>query len=619
MNNTDKKALSPEELLQQNEQLQKENEKVNKRLERVIQQGDRQHKQFEKLNEKLETYIDVIDDHVISISLDKNREVTTVSTAFSNAFGFKAKELLGSNYGILLYKDDYEKVDVELYDATASQQPWNGEIRFKNKSDQLIWTNTIITPVYDEEHLSGFTLISEDVSKDKELKELKTKELAKKKYDQNMLEFMSSKSSAILQRTSNSFSYVIWIILATVIWLIVWANYAQLEELTRGHGKIIPTQQVQKIETFDNARVEEILVNEGEYVKKGQLLLKFNNIENSSNFDQNSLRLEELQAKSKRLKLESGLILSNSAPLLQNSSSPTVKNEWELYISNVQQLNLKTSAMREKIEQKKSELDEAVKKETQLQRNYKLLEREVKIKEEMAQEKIISEVEFIQLVRQKNDLAQEINQVRNVMMRAKSSIAELEKNRQEMILDFQNKSKKELQDVLSEISKLTQEHQSLNEKLTRTQLISPVNGVIKKMYVNTIGEVAQAGTTVFEIVPSEEKMIGEVKIAPEQIAYIKIGQDAIMKFSAYDYNVYGGIKAKISYISADTILEPDDGKFYYIVRLDMEKDYVGKIDNPLPVKVGMTADVDIIHGKKSIMDYILKPILKAKQSALTEK
>lgn len=619
MNNIDKKALSAEELLQQNEQLQKENEKINKRLERVVQQGDRQHKQFEKLNEKLETYIDVIDDHVISISLDKDRNIITVSTAFSKVFGFKGKELLGSNYEILLHKDDYEKVDVELYDAVASKQPWHGEIRFKNKSDQLVWTNTIITPVYDEEKLSGFTLISEDVSKEKELKELKTKELSKKKYDQNMLEFMSSRSSAILQRTSNSFSYVIWIILATVLFGIIWANYAQLEELTRGTGKIIPSKQVQKIETFDNARVEQILVSEGDKVQKGQLLLKFNNIENSATLNQNSLKLEELQAKVKRLELESRLAPSNSAKILQNSSSPTMMNEWALYNSNLQQINLKTSAIGEKIEQKKSELDEAVKKKSQLEKNYRLLEREVKIKEAMAQEKIISEVEFIQLVRQKNDLAQEINQVKNVMMRARSSISELSQNRQEIELDFVNKARKEYQDVLSEIGKLSQEHHSLDDQMSRTQIFSPVSGTIKKIYVNTIGEVVQAGTALFEIVPSDEKMIAEVKIVPEEIAYLKIGQDAEMKFSAYDFNIYGGIKAKISYISADTILDPQDGKYYYIVRLTMDKDYLGSKEKPLYAKIGMVADVDIIHGKKSVMDYILKPILKAKQKALTEK
>ena len=139
------------------------------------------------------------------------------------------------------------------------------------------------------------------------------------------------------------------------------------------------------------------------------------------------------------------------------------------------------------------------------------------------------------------------------------------------------------------------------------------------MYVNTIGEVAQVGSTLLEIVPSEDRLMAEVKIAPEDIAYLRINQDAMMKFSAYDFGIYGGIKAKISYISADTILDLEDGQHYYIIYLKLDRDSLGDKSNPLPIKIGMVADVDIIHGKKSVMDYILKPILKAKQTALTEK
>ncbi|NOQ30538.1 MAG: HlyD family type I secretion periplasmic adaptor subunit [Helicobacteraceae bacterium] len=617
--NIEEQELSTDELIKQNAKLRKENDKVKKRLERVTDQGDRQHKQFEKLNEKLETYIDVMDDHVIAISTDKNKKITTVSTAFSNNFGFKPKEIIGKSLEFLIDKDDLEKIEVELQDVVASKERWHGELKFKSKSEHVIWTETIITPVYDESELDGFTFISEDISQERELKDLKSKQLSKKKYDQSMLEFMSSKSSALLQRTSNSFSYILWIITATILWAIVWANYAELEELTRGSGKILPSEQVKRVESFDNARVSEILVREGDVVKKGQLLLRFNNIENSATLKQNSLRLKELKAKARRLELEANLVQPENAKFLNDIQTDAVHEELVLYRADMLQLNLKTSAMREKIKQKRSELDEAQKKEQHLKNNFTLLKQELSIKEQMAKEKIISEIEYIQLKRQRNDLSQELNKIKNEIIRAKSVVNELGKNIQEVELEFKNRSKKEHHEVLSEIARLDQMHTSLSDQLTRAEILSPVNGTIKKMYVNTIGEVAQAGNPLLEIVPSDESIIAEIKIAPEDIAYIKLDQEAMMKFSSYDFSIYGGIKAKVNYISADTIMSPDDNKEYYMVHLKMQKDYLGTKENPLKIKVGMVADVDIIHGKKSVMDYILKPILKAKQNALTEK
>jgi len=605
-------TLSPQEL-------QKQNEKLQKRLERIIKQGDRQHKQFEKLNEQLASYIDVIDDHVIAVTVDKEKMITNVSTAFSNAFGFKSKELNGTELRSIIEQDDFSRVDVELHDSISSKQPWRGELRFINKAEKLIWTETIITPNFDEEELTGFTIISKDISKDKELKNIKTEQIAKKSYDQSMLAFMPSRSSALLQRASNSFSYILWIVFFTVIWAIVWANYAEIEELTRGTGKVIPSKQVKKVESFDHARVEQILVEEGDVVKKGQLLLRFNNIDDSSNFEQNRLRLRELQAKSKRLELESTFSETNSIAKVKEGSSHIMEQEIALYNADVKQLTSKISAMREKIKQKLSEHDEALQKKYHLEKNLSLLVKEVEIKKKMVKEKIISEVEYIQLQRQKNDLEQELNTIQSEISRAKSSIHELEQNIQEVIFEFQNTAKKEYHEVLSEIAKLSQIHNSLSDQLTRAEIVSPIDGTIKKMYVNTIGEVAQIGNILLEIVPLEDKMLVEVKIVPEDIAYLSLRQDAMMKFSAYDFSIYGGIKAKIVYISADTIMDEEDRKSYYIVHLEMSKNHLGDEMSPLPIKIGMVADVDIIHGKKSVMDYILKPILKAKQNALTEK
>ena len=172
--NIEENELTLEEVLKQNQKLKKEYEKLEKRFDRNSNQADRLQKQQEKSNEQLEAYIDVIDDNIISINTDKDRKITSISIAFSNTFGYKKEELEGKeSFIFLINKEDSEKVDAVLKDCETSHEPWHGEVRFISKSNQLVWTNTIITPNYDENEFDCFTVISKDISKEKELKELK--------------------------------------------------------------------------------------------------------------------------------------------------------------------------------------------------------------------------------------------------------------------------------------------------------------------------------------------------------------------------------------------------------------------------------------------------------------
>jgi adhesin transport system membrane fusion protein len=210
------------------------------------------------------------------------------------------------------------------------------------------------------------------------------------------------------------------------------------------------------------------------------------------------------------------------------------------------------------------------------------------------------------------------NSVKLSIPRFKSIITEAKENIEETKLDFEQKSKEELTEVTSEMSRIKESEGALEDKVNRTLVRSPVKGVVKQLLINTIGGVLKPGMDIVEIVPFQDKLLIEVKIKPSDIAYLYPGQRAIVKFTAYDFAIYGGLEGEVTLVSADTIVDPE-GNSFYLIRIKTDKSYLERNDEKHEIIVGMVANVDIITGKKTVMDFILKPILKTKQGALTER
>ncbi len=601
--------------------LEKENQRLTKRLDRIIDQGDRQHKQFEKLNEHLQSYIDIIDDHVITVNINKDLIIESVSTAFSNAFGFKESEVKGKAYEFLLDSEFVEPFKIDVVDLSSSGLPWHGEIKHLTKAETTLWTDTIITPVYDDDtgEIVEYTILSKNITQEKQLKQLKQEKLSNKEYSQNMLDFMGSKSSALLQRASKKFSYTLWLLLIAIAWFILWANYTKIDELARGVGRIIPAMQIQKVQSVDGGRVEKIYVHKGSVVKKGDILFKLNEIESVNIFAQNDVRLQELYAKKVRLYAEANELGFNKTIEPKLHSESAIQHEQSLYDANLKQKRSKIHALYEKVIQHKNTLLESQERFRRLHVNFNLLNQEMMIKQGLLEDKIISKVEYLQLSRQKNELLLDINKVEKEITKAESSIAEANSNLEAAKLTFITDAKKELNNVFPEIERLEKSQATLTDHVKRTSIYAPVDGTINKVNVTTAGEVVRGGNILAEIVPLDDSLIVEVKINPSDIAFLQVDQEAMIKFTSYDFGIYGGLKGKIVYIGADTIADSGDGKNYYIIHIRSEKNYLGTPDKPLYIKVGMVTDVDILLGKKSVMDYILKPIMKAKQTALSER
>lgn len=435
---------------------------------------------------------------------------------------------------------------------------------------------------------------------------------------QKDLQYMSSISEAISEQTPGGARALLWMIVLFILLAIYWASWAELDEITRGDGEIIPSSQLQVIETLEGGAVSEILVREGDLVSKGQVLLRIDDIRFSSSLKENEVRLFELQAKAARLRAE-----ADSKPFGEDVDLPKeyqsmLEQEKFLYTTRQEELKASLGALKQQAKQRNQELKAARSQEQQLVRSYNLLKRELTITEPLLKEGVISEVEFLRLKRQVNDLRGELSGVRLNIPRIESTLEETKQNLGEAELQFRNAARRELNEAAAEMSRLKEALTGMNDRIDRAEVRAPVKGTVKQLLVNTVEGVVQPGDELLNIIPWEDTLLVEAKIKPADIANISPGQPAVIKVSAYDFSIYGGVDAKVVFVSPSTIID-EEGVSYYLVRLETSQPYVKSADKNLPLIAGMTVSVDILTGKKTVMDYLLKPVLKAKNKALTER
>jgi len=303
---------------------------------------------------------------------------------------------------------------------------------------------------------------------------------------------------------------------------------------------------------------------------------------------------------------------------LKKSIPTLLEHEKSLYNSNKEQLQNQEEMIRDQIIQKQNELKEARAKKNKLQNAYNLIQNELDINAPLVKKGLVSKIEFLKLKRQASNIKGDLNAIAYTIPKIKSQMEELKRKEQNIYYEFQNRAKEQWNEVTAKISALEESKSAIEDKVKRTLVLSPVNGIIKTIYVNTIGGAIKPAMDLMEIVPNEDSLLIEAKIKPSDIAFIRPEERAKIKFTAYDFSIYGGLEGKVVNIGADTIKD-EKGESYYLVRIKTDKNYLGTKEKPLKIIPGMVARVEIITGKKSILDYILKPLLKAKENALTER
>jgi adhesin transport system membrane fusion protein len=423
--------------------------------------------------------------------------------------------------------------------------------------------------------------------------------------------------AAIMAQSPRGGRAIIWVVLFLFVLFIVWAYYSEIEQVTRGEGKVIPSTQVQVVQNLEGGILSEILVHVGELVKKGQLLLRIDETRFSSSFKQNRVKYLSFKARAARLLAEANDKRFEVPQEVIDEYPEIGEREQELFESRKREFQSTLNILQEQISQREHENRELSTKLEELTRTNALLQKELELTRPLVAQGAVSEVEVLHLERQASQMQGEIATIKQTIPKAQSRLQEAQLAVKEAQLTFFNKAKSELNQVLAELDEVSATAIALEDRLKRTNVRSPVTGTINRMLVNTEGGVIQPGMDLVEIVPLEDTLLVEAKIKPADIAFLRPEQEAKVKFTAYDFTIYGGLDAKLEHISADSITD-DKGNSFYLVRLRTNKNYLGSESNPLPIIPGMVATVDILTGKKTILAYLLKPVLRAKYMALRE-
>ncbi len=400
-----------------------------------------------------------------------------------------------------------------------------------------------------------------------------------------------------------------------VVGLLVWSAYAELEEVTRGEGRVIPSRQVQIIQAVDGGVVSEIRVQEGQTVDIGQLLLSIDPTRFVSSFRENRSQYLSLLAKAERLKALSEKRAFSPPAEVVDQDLDILKQERRLYDFSKQELSAQLGIAGQQLQQRNEELKEARANHEQLGHRYELLKQELDVTRPLIKSGAVSEVELLRLERDVIQTRGERDQVEAQIDRVQAAVAEASRKIQEVELSFDNQIRRELSETLTKLSSLTEEKTALADRVKHADVKSPVRGTVKRLFYNTVGGVVQQGKEVAEIVPLDDTLVLEVKVSPRDIAFLRPEQKAQVRFTAYDFSIYGGLEAAVENIGADTVID-EQGNAFYMVRVRTHKPELG--DN-LPIIPGMVAQVDIITGQKTLLTYLLKPILRAKDNALRER
>lgn len=432
------------------------------------------------------------------------------------------------------------------------------------------------------------------------------------------LEFLSDLGAAIQQQSPKGGRIVLWIVALFVLAAGCWANIAELDEVTRGMGKVIPSSQIQVVQNLEGGILSEILVSEGEIVKPGQTLLRIDDTRFASSYREGRAGYLNLKAKAARLQAEAEGAGFEAPEEVQREMPELVQRELNLFQSRADELNSNITILQQQVKQRRQELAELNVKEENLQGSYKLLERELELTAPLEKQGVVSEVEVIRLKRQLNDLEGQLKATRLAIPRIRSTLSEAEHKVKEMRLQFRSNARAELNETLAELARITEANQALEDRVKRTWVKSPVHGTVKQLMVNTVGGVIQPGMDLLEIVPLEDTLLVEAKIRPKDIAFLRPGQDVTVKLTAYDFAIYGGLDASLEHISADTITDSEDESFY-LVRVRTDRNFLGNEAEPLPIIPGMQTEVDILTGKKTVLTYLIKPVLRGMNHALSER
>lgn len=401
----------------------------------------------------------------------------------------------------------------------------------------------------------------------------------------------------------------------------IWASFAELDEVTRGTARVIASRQTQVVQSLEGGLVQDLLVVEGELVKPGQVLMRIDDTAFSSQFGEVRERRAALIARIARLEQEAhwqGPTELALPPEIEAGHGAAAASERALFEARLRKLGQDLSILDEQLGQKQREHEELAAQTRRLSANKPLLDRELAITRRLFADRVVPEIEMLRLERQVADLAGQIAVNQASLSRADAAIREATARRAGAIIAFRSAAEEDMTKNRADLAVIEESIRAAQDRVQRAELRAPVRGIVNKLHVTTIGAVVQPGMVLIDIVPLDDSLLVESRIRPQDIGFLREGQDAVVKITAYDSAVFGSLKGKVERIGADTQADPEGESFYRVV-VRTERNFIGIETGSLPILPGMVAQVEILTGRKSVMSYLLKPAKLLRDQALTER
>ena len=420
---------------------------------------------------------------------------------------------------------------------------------------------------------------------------------------------------AVIEQEPTRARRLLYGISVAFVLVLLWSAVASVDTVTRGLGKVIPSRQVQIIGSQDGGVVQEILVAEGDVVAEGEVLLRLDPTRSEASLGENQAEVRGLEIRASRLNaLVSGRDFTPNEAMLRFAPE-VVAEELELFAtSNAELQAQELIAIRQK-SQREEELKELIAKRDQLTREANLAGEELDFTRPLVESGAVSQIEILRLEREVNRASGELEQVRAGIRRSRAAIEEAVSKVETVRLEFLNERREQLAETYTRIAALSQAGEGLSDRVSGTEVLAPVTGTVKQLHYNTVGGIVLPGRDIIELVPADDTLLLEVRIKPQDIAFLAPGQAASVKFTAYDFVVYGGMEGYIEQIGADTLLDNDDEPYYEVTVRTENVDFGPE----QPIIPGMTVDVDILTGRKTVLSYLMKPVLRARERALSER
>ncbi|MFN7643330.1 MAG: HlyD family type I secretion periplasmic adaptor subunit [Burkholderiales bacterium] len=402
---------------------------------------------------------------------------------------------------------------------------------------------------------------------------------------------------------------------AVVAGLVGWASFASVDKVVRAEGRIIPSTKSQVIQHLEGGIVAAISVKEGDYVHRDQVLASIDPTRVDATLAERKSKRVELQARAARLSAEAEGAASLRLPPGLTNATPQVRSELDAFTSRRDRVLQEQRVLREQVQQRRAELVEQESRARSLTGEAEVARRQLALVQQLIQRQAASQLEVLDAQARLQRIETQISEAQSAGPKLLAAISETEERTREIAARLRAEARTELANVNGELQRVEQEIRGESDRVARTELRAPVDGVVNRVYVNTVGGVLRPGEPVFELTPVDGKVVVEARVRPADRAELHEGVAANVRISAFDSVRYGVMRGRVTEVSADTV--PDD-KGDRLFRVKVEVDAT---DSPIPIdrlSAGMTATADLVTGRRTVLEYLVSPLHRFGSRALTE-